>query len=459
MLKIYNTLTRSKVPLVPIEPGHVRLYVCGMTVYDHCHLGHGRVFVVFDMVVRYLRACGLKVTYVRNITDIDDKIIHRAHAAHETLDVLTGRYIAAMADDAAALLTVPPDHAPRATHHIADIIRMIGTLIDKGYAYRGANGDVYYRVRQFPAYGRLSGRALDELRVGARVDADEAKDDPLDFVLWKAARDGEPAWPSPFGEGRPGWHIECSAMATQCLGDHFDIHGGGMDLTFPHHENEIAQSEAATGVAFVNIWMHNGFVRIQGEKMAKSSGQFMTIRALLAEFDGEVLRYFLLASHYRSPLNYDRESLQQAHDALTRLYQALRDLPPTPAVGVGADDDYGRRFRAALDDDFNTPSALAVLFELAHAIQRARERNDLTAAARLGGVLRTLAGMIGLLAREASTFLHGGGDHASIEALVAARDEARRQRQWARSDELRAALKARGVIVEDTAAGTVWRRA
>lgn len=456
MLRIYNTLTRSKVPLTPIERGHVRLYVCGMTVYDHCHLGHGRVFVVFDMVVRYLRACGLKVTYIRNITDVDDKIISRAHAAGESIDSLTDRYIAAMNADAAALLTVPPDGSPRATHHIAGIIRMISTLIDKGYAYRGAHGDVYYRVRRFPAYGRLSGRALDELRVGARVDADEAKDDPLDFVLWKAASAGEPSWPSPFGAGRPGWHIECSAMATDCLGAHFDIHGGGMDLTFPHHENEIAQSEAATGVPFANIWMHNGFVRIQGEKMAKSSGNFLTIRGLLAEFDGEVLRYFLLASHYRSPLNYDRASIQQAHDALTRLYQALKGLPPgAPADG---DDEYDRRFRAALDDDFNTPVAFAVLFDVAHAIHRARERGDHPQAVALGGVLRHLGGLVGLLARDADAFLHGGGDHASIEALVAARDDARRQRQWARSDELRAALKARGVIVEDTPTGSVWRR-
>ncbi len=457
MLRIYNTLARSKTELVPIEPGHVRMYVCGMTVYDHCHLGHARVFVVFDMVVRYLRACGLRVTYVRNITDIDDKIIARAREAGETITELTGRFITAMNEDAAALLTQPPDHAPRATHHICEIIGMIGTLIARGHAYRAVNGDVYYRVRSFPDYGRLSNRSLDDLLVGARVEAGEAKEDPLDFALWKAARPGEPSWEAPFGPGRPGWHIECSAMATHCLGDHFDIHGGGMDLTFPHHENEIAQSEAATGCHFANIWMHNGFVRINGEKMAKSLGNFTTIRDLLGEFDGEVLRYFLLASHYRSPLNYDHAALVQAQEALTRLYQALKDVPAGPMPAGTPEEE---RFRAAMDDDFNTPAALAVLFEAAHALHRARETGDVAEMTRLGAVLRALAGMIGLLGRPPQIFLQGGTeDREAIEALVAERDAARRARQWARSDELRDALKARGVLVEDTAAGTVWRRA
>lgn len=456
MLKIYNTLTRTKESLVPLEPGHVRLYVCGMTVYDHCHLGHGRVFVVFDTVVRYLRSLGLRVTYVRNITDIDDKIIARAHEQGESLEVLTGRYIAAMAEDAAALLTEPPDHDPRATHHIAHIIAMIESLLSNGYAYQGANGDVYYRVRRFAAYGRLSGRTLDDLKVGARVEADEAKEDPLDFVLWKAARPEEPAWPSPFGSGRPGWHIECSAMATHCLGDHFDIHGGGLDLTFPHHENEIAQSEAATGTTFANVWMHNGFVRIDGEKMAKSLGNFRTLRDLLAVFDGEVLRYFLLASHYRSPLNFDDEALVQSREALTRLYQALKGLPVRTADDEG---EYGLRFRAAMDDDFNTPGALAVLFEVAHAIQRARERQDEAEAGRLGTVLRRLGGLLGLLSRPPLAFLQGEGDHQEIEGLIALRDEARRLKQWARSDALREELKGHGVVLEDTPAGTVWRRA
>ncbi len=455
MLRIYNTLTRAKDPFVPLQPGHVRLYVCGMTVYDHCHLGHGRVFVVFDMVVRYLRSRGYTVTYVRNITDIDDKIIARAAERGESLSTLTERYIQAMAEDEAALLVTPPDRDPRATHHITEITEMIATLIAKGYAYQGANGDVYYHVRRFPAYGRLSGRSLDDLRVGARVEADESKDDPLDFVLWKSARPNEPSWPSPFGPGRPGWHIECSAMATGCLGPHFDIHGGGLDLTFPHHENEIAQSEAANGTPFANVWMHNGFVRIDGEKMAKSLGNFRTLRELLADFDGEVLRYFLLASHYRSPLHYDREALLRAQESLTRLYQALKDLP---LAEEALDGDYDARFHAAMDDDFNTPGALAVLFDLGHAIQRARAA-DPDRAARLGATLRRLGGILGLLSRPPARFLQGEGDHAAIEALIAERDAARSRREWARSDALREELRARGVILEDTPGGTVWRRA
>ena len=455
MLKIYNTLTRSKEVFRPIEAGHVRLYVCGMTVYDHCHLGHGRVFVVFDMVVRYLRSQGYRVTYVQNITDIDDKIIARARDRGETLAHLTEHYIAAMQEDASALLVAPPDHDPRATFHIEQITAMIATLVAKGYAYQGKNGDVYYRVRRFPRYGQLSGRSLDDLRVGARVEADEAKDDPLDFVLWKSARPEEPSWPSVFGPGRPGWHIECSAMATHCLGDHFDIHGGGLDLTFPHHENEIAQSEAANDVAFADTWMHVGFVRTNGEKMAKSLGNFRTLRDLLGVFDGEVLRYFLLASHYRSPLNYDDESIVQCREALTRLYQALKDAPDGVAE---TDGDYARRFEAAMDDDFNTPGALAVLFEVGHAIQRAREQGDAPAVGRLAATLRRLAGTLGLLTRPPAEFLQGGGDHGDIEALVAARDQARRERQWARSDALRDELKARGIVLEDTPTGTVWRR-
>jgi len=456
MLKIYNTLTRAKELFVPIEPGHVRLYVCGMTVYDHCHLGHGRVFVVFDVVVRYLRSLGYKVTSVRNITDIDDKIIARAREAGETLTVLTERYIAAMAEDAAALYVESPDHSPRATRHIDHIIDMIKTLMEKGYAYQGHNGDVYYRVRRFEGYGQLSGRTLDDLKVGARVLADEAKEDPLDFVLWKSSRPEDPSWPSPFGPGRPGWHIECSAMAADCLGNHFDIHGGGADLIFPHHENEIAQSEAATGVRFANVWMHNGFVRINGEKMAKSSGNFRTLRDLLTRFDGEVIRYFLLASHYRSPLNYDEESLVQCREGLTRLYQALKDLPDDMS---GADTEYAPRFAAAMDDDLNTPGALAVLFEVAHALQRARERGAGFEAARLGSVLRHLGGVLGLLSQAPQAFFKGEGDHEEIEALIASRNEARRLKQWAQADALREELLARGVVLEDTVTGTAWRRA
>ncbi len=457
MLKIYNTLTRAKDVLAPLEPGHVRLYVCGVTVYDRCHLGHGRVFVVFDTVVRYLRHLGYRVTYVRNITDIDDKIIKRAQENGEDLKALTDRYIAAMTEDAGALLVGPPDYEPRATDHIDHMTAMIGRLVDKGYAYQADNGDVYYGVRRFPRYGRLSGRTLDDLKVGARVEADEAKDDPLDFVLWKSARPAEPAWASRFGAGRPGWHIECSAMASHCLGNHFDIHGGGLDLTFPHHENEIAQSEAANEEPFANTWMHVGFVRLNGEKMAKSLGNFHTLRDLLAAHDGEVLRYFLLASHYRSPLNYDEDALAQCREALTRLYQALKDAP-VDAPPVAAPSEHHARFHAAMDDDFNTPGALAVLFELAHAIHRARERGEPAEAGRLAQELRSLGGALGLLARPPTVFLQGAGDHAEIEALVAQRDEARRARQWARSDALRDELKARGILLEDTPGGTVWRR-
>ena len=456
MLKIYNTLTRTKDELVPLEPGHVRLYVCGVTVYDRCHLGHGRVFVVFDTVVRYLRHRGLRVTYVRNITDIDDKIIKRAQENGEDLSALTERSIAAMADDAAALYVEPPDHEPRATQYIEHMTAMIGKLVAQDYAYQGPNGDVYFHVRRFPRYGRLSGRTLDDLKVGARVEADEAKDDPLDFVLWKSARPNEPAWPSDFGPGRPGWHIECSAMAAYCLGNHFDIHGGGLDLTFPHHENEIAQSEAAHGEAFADTWMHVGFVRTNGEKMAKSLGNFRTLRDLLGVYDGEVLRYFLLASHYRGPLNYDDEAIAQCREGLTRLYQALKDAPEGVAE---ADGDYARRFHAAMDDDFNTPGALAVLFEVGHAIQRARDQRDEASVGRLSATLRLLGGVLGLLSRPPAAFLQGTGDHADIEALVALRDQARRERQWARSDALRDELKARGIVLEDTPAGTVWRRA
>ena len=455
MLKIYNTLTRAKDPFVPLEPGHVRIYVCGVTVYDRCHLGHGRVFVVFDTVVRYLRYLGYRVTYVRNITDIDDKIINRAKENGEDIAGLTERTIAAMTEDTTALLVAPPDHEPRATRHIDHMTAMIERLMAKDYAYQGPNGDVYFHVRRFPRYGRLSGRTLDDLKVGARVEADEAKDDPLDFVLWKSARAHEPAWPSPFGPGRPGWHIECSAMAAHCLGDHFDIHGGGLDLTFPHHENEIAQSEAANDVAFADTWMHVGFVRTNGEKMAKSLGNFRTLHDLLAVFDGEVLRYFLLASHYRSPLNYDDESIGQCREALTRLYQALKDAPEGEPE---SDSDYARRFRAAMDDDFNTPGALAVLFEMGHAIQRAREQGDAPAVGRLAATLRLLAGTLGLLTRPPAAFLQGTGDHEDIEALVALRDQARRERQWARSDALRDELRARGIVLEDTPTGTVWRR-
>ncbi len=474
MLHIYNSLTRKKDPFTPITPGKVRLYVCGMTVYDFCHLGHARVMVVFDMVTRYLRARGFDVTYIRNITDIDDKIIKRARENGEDIGALTARFIQAMNEDAAALGVLPPDAEPRATVHMPQILSMIGKLVERGFAYRAKNDDVYYHVRKFSPYGALSGKTLDELKIGARVEVGEDKDDPLDFVLWKAAKPGEPQWNSPWGAGRPGWHIECSAMSTACLGDHFDIHGGGMDLKFPHHENEIAQSEAATGGKFVNTWMHVGFVRLNEEKMSKSLGNFFTVREVLKKFDPEVVRYFILGSHYRSPLDYSDENLQGAKTALTRLYLALKDLPAMhrdvqvsreagsrerPAEGAAAHDE---RFHAAMDDDFNTSGALAVLFELARDINKLREEGKLAAAAPLGAALRRLGGILGLLQREPQAFLRGGAADGltdeQIEALIARRTAARQGRNWAESDRIRDELKAQGIILEDTAGKTAWRR-
>ena len=460
MLQIYNSLSRTKETFRPIDPERVRMYVCGMTVYDYCHVGHARVLVVFDMVVRYLRHLGYQVTYVRNITDIDDKIIARAREKGESIQSLTERFIAAMHEDAAALGVLPPDAEPRATASMDDIIDMIARLMDKGYAYQAGNGDVYYRVSRFPGYGRLSGKHLEDLRAGERVEVDTAKEDPLDFVLWKAAKPGEPSWASPWGPGRPGWHIECSAMSTRCLGDHFDIHGGGMDLMFPHHENEIAQSEAATGHKFVNIWMHNGFVQIDEEKMSKSLGNFFTVREVLARYEPEVVRYFILASHYRSPLNYSDANLEQARAALDRLYNALRGLVPDASAAQG---DYEARFSAAMDDDFNTPEALAVLFDLAHGINRARGAGDERQAAALGGLLRRLAAVLGLLGRAPEAYFKGaagagGLSDADVEALIARRNEARRQRDWAEADRIREQLEAQGIVLEDGPAGTTWRR-
>ena len=489
MLHLYNTLTRTKERFIPIEPGKVRMYVCGMTVYDYCHLGHGRVLVVFDMVVRYLRARDYQVTYVRNVTDIDDKIIKRANENGEPMDALTGRFIQAMHEDADVLGVLRPDQEPRATLYMREIIAMIATLVERGYAYAASNGDVYYHVRKFADYGQLSGKALDDLRVGARVEADEMKQDPLDFVLWKAAKPGEPRWDSPWGAGRPGWHIECSAMSTACLGQHFDIHGGGLDLQFPHHENEIAQSEAATGHKFVNVWMHNGFVRIDNEKMSKSLGNFFTIREVLKKYDPEVVRYFILASHYHSPLNYAEDSLDNAKAALTRLYTALtgnrscvcpkgpgastsaihggrKDLPaatdPVPVDAGGVITMYEQSFFAAMDDDFNTPVALAVLFDLARDINRL-QATDVAHARVLGGELRKLAGILGLLQREPQVFLQGGPAAAGlsveqIEALIGQRVAARKNKQWVESDRIRDELKAKGVALEDAGGATTWRR-
>ena len=453
MLQIYNSLTRKKEPLTPLTPGKVRMYVCGMTVYDYCHVGHARVMVVFDMVARTLRARGYDVTYIRNITDIDDKIIKRAAESGEDINALTTRFIAAMDEDAARLGVQKPDAEPRATAHMPQILKMIGTLIDRGFAYQAKNNDVYYRVRKFNGYGALSGKSVDDLQAGARVEVGEEKDDPLDFVLWKVAKPGEPAWDSPWGSGRPGWHIECSAMSTSCLGNHFDIHGGGMDLKFPHHENEIAQSEGATGERFVNTWMHVGFVQVDQEKMSKSLGNFFTVREVLKQYDPEVLRYFILASHYRSPLDYSDENLKAAKSALDGLYIALRGIAP----GKAAEGEPTRRFDAALADDFNTPAALAVLFDLARAVNKAQ--GDVAAAAEL----RALGGKLGLLGRDPEQYLKGGttGDlgETEIEALMMRRNEARKNRDWAESDRIRDELKAQGVLLEDAPGGnTVWRR-
>jgi len=462
MLRIYNSLARAKQPFEPIEPGKVRMYVCGMTVYDYCHLGHARVLVAFDVVVRYLRYSGYRLTYVRNITDIDDKIIRRAQELGEDFRILTERFITAMHEDELALGVLPPDREPRATETIAEIIAMISRLLDKGYAYVGANGDVYYDVSRFERYGRLSDKRLEELRSGARVEVDEAKDDPLDFVLWKAAKPGEPSWDSPWGSGRPGWHIECSAMSTTCLGNHFDIHGGGLDLKFPHHENEIAQSEAATGEPFVNVWMHNGFVRVEEEKMSKSLGNFFTVREVLKRYQPEVVRYFIVASHYRSPLNYGDQQLEAARSALGRLYTAVRGLPPGHSPGHS--DEWVGRFQAAMDDDFNTPEALAVLFELAREVNRLRD-GEPEQAARLAARLRELGSVLGVLEGDSEAFLRSGGlaaepplEPEAIEALIAERAQARRRKDWAQADRIRDRLKGQGIALEDTPEGTVWRR-
>jgi len=462
MLKLFNSLTRKKEEFVPIQPGKVRMYVCGMTVYDLCHLGHARVLVVFDVIVRHLRSLGYDVTYVRNITDIDDKIITRAQQNGEDIADLTERFIKAMHEDAEALGVQPPDFEPRATDSMDSILEMIGRLIDKGYAYQGENGDVFYAVGKFDGYGQLSGKRVEELRAGARVDVEQAKRDPLDFVLWKSAKPGEPGWPSPWGEGRPGWHIECSAMSTDCLGNHFDIHGGGMDLQFPHHENEIAQSEGATGEHFVNYWIHNGFVQVDEEKMSKSLGNFFTVREILQRYQPEEIRYFILSSHYRSPLHYSDDNLDQARGALQRLYTALRGSDVNDDAGLDA--DYEERFRMTMNDDFNTPEALAVLFVLARAMNRAREQ-DSSGIARLANTLSKLAGRLGILQADPESYLRGrletgaeGPGDADIEALIARREQARTDRDWGEADRIRDELTGLGIVLEDSGDGTQWRR-
>ena len=456
MLKIFNTLTRSKQEFVPITPGKVNMYVCGMTVYDYCHLGHARVMVVFDVVRRWLRASGLDVTYVRNITDIDDKIIKRAQENKESMDALTGRFISAMDEDAAALGIEKPDHEPRATQYVQGMLDMIAVLLQKGLAYQARDGDVNYAVRKFAGYGKLSGKSLDDLRAGERVEVDMAKDDPLDFVLWKRAKDGEPAWDSPWGKGRPGWHIECSVMSGSLLGKHFDIHGGGQDLQFPHHENEIAQSEGAHQCTFVNTWMHNGFVRVDNEKMSKSLGNFFTVREILVRYDPEVVRFFIIRAQYRSPLNYSDHHLDDAKQGLTRLYTALKEIDVAPGV-VDWNNSHATRFKAAMDDDFNTPEAVAVLFDLVNEINKSR---SIEAAV----LLKSLAAILGLLQRDASAFLQAGMSADAgispeqIELQIAARAAAKKEKNYAEADRIRKQLHESGVVLEDSAQGTIWRR-
>ena len=456
MLKIYNTLSREKQAFKPLVPGEVRMYVCGMTVYDFCHLGHARVMVVFDMVTRWLRSAGYRVTYVRNITDIDDKIIKRAAENKEPMEALTGRFIAAMDEDAAALGVIKPDFEPRATQYVEQMQDIIGQLEQKKLAYVAPDGDVNYSVRDFPGYGKLSGKSLDDLNAGERVEVTQAKHDPLDFVLWKRAKAGEPAWPSPWGEGRPGWHIECSAMSGALLGGHFDIHGGGQDLQFPHHENEIAQSEGAHGGTFVNYWMHNGFVRVDNEKMSKSLGNFFTVREILARYDAEVVRFFILRAHYRSPLNYSDQHLDDARQGLSRLYTALKahDVAPT---AVDWSDTRAARFRDCMEDDFNTSEAVAVLFDLANEVNRSGDH----AAAVL---LKSLGAVIGLLQRGTDEFLKSApvSDDWTpdrVQAEIEARAAAKKSRNYAEADRIRKALLDAGIVLEDTAKGTSWRRA
>ncbi|MBS0391061.1 MAG: cysteine--tRNA ligase [Proteobacteria bacterium] len=455
-LRIYNTLTRALEDFSPLEPGHVRMYVCGMTVYDLCHLGHARSMIAFDVVQRWLRATGLAVTYVRNITDIDDKIIRRAVANGESIRSLTDRMIAALHQDADALGIERPTHEPRATEYVPQMLGMIARLQDKGLAYQAGSGDVNYAVRKFAGYGRLSGKSLDELNAGERVAVQDGKNDPLDFVLWKSAKPEEPAevkWQSSYGEGRPGWHIECSAMGCALLGESFDIHGGGADLAFPHHENEIAQSEGATGKPFAKLWMHNGFINVDNEKMSKSLGNFFTIRDVLKEYDAETVRFFVVRSHYRSPLNYSDVHLDDARAALKRLYTALSLVAPAQ-VAIDWAEPHAARFKAAMDEDFGTPEAVAVLFDLAGEVNRGK-------SPQLAGLLKVLGGQLGLLQDDPQSFLKAGAalDEAAIAAQIAARAAAKGAKDYAEADRIRNALLAQGVVLKDSATGTTWEAA
>lgn len=457
-LLIYNTLTRKKETFVPMQDGKVNMYVCGLTTYDYSHIGHARMFVAFDVVVRYLRYLGYDVHYVRNITDIDDKILRRAKENGEYFEDLTARFIEATREDEEALFVLRPDEEPRATAHISEITAMIERLIAQDYAYRAENGDVYYAVRQFKGYGKLSNKNPEELLAGARIEIGELKRDPRDFALWKAAKDDEVGWDSPWGYGRPGWHIECSAMSTCCLGDSFDIHGGGSDLMFPHHENEIAQSEAATGKHFAKYWMHNGPVRVDNEKMSKSLGNFFTVRDVLAKYPAEVVRYLLVASQYRSPINYSDQGLEQAAAALERLYLAIRGAGAESARDL-TNSHYEKAFRAAMNDDFNTAEAVSVLFELARDLNKLRDQ-DPRQAAELARLLVKLGGVLGLLQGSAEAFLRRSSDDVDaelIEGLIAQRRQARADKNWALADEIRDKLNAMKVVVEDGADGSHWR--
>jgi cysteinyl-tRNA synthetase len=464
MLQIYNTLTRQKEVFKPLVPNKISMYVCGITVYDYCHIGHARVLVAFDVITRFLRSQGWDVTYVRNITDIDDKIIRRASENGEEYTDLTARFIEAMHEDEAKLGIARPDIEPRATAHIDNILAMNETLINKGFAYAAPNGDVYYRVTRFNDYGKLTNKNLDELLSGARVDVDEVKEDPRDFVLWKAAKSGEPAWQSPWGLGRPGWHIECSAMSKHCCGDTFDIHGGGPDLPFPHHENEIAQSEAANGCKYVNYWMHAGAVRVDGEKMSKSLGNFFTIRDVLEKYHPEVVRFLLISSHYRSPINYAEDNLIEARVGLERFYAALRGYEQVLPASLEAlsESEYYRGFVAAMNDDFNTRVALATLYDLVREINTAK--NDPARAQTLVAELKALGGILGIFNEAPDVFLQAGGDDQvaaeQVDALVAERIQAKKDKNFARADEIRKQLSDMGIVIEDAKDGTSqWRRA
>lgn len=455
-LSIYNTLTRQKEEFKPLQAGKVGMYVCGMTVYDLCHIGHARAFIAFDLVTRYMRHIGLEVNYIRNITDIDDKIINRANENGEPFNVLVDRMVEAMNDDFARLNILPPNSEPKATDHIEGILNMVQTLIDKGFAYAASNGDVYYRVRKFEGYGKLSGKVLDELESGARIEVTDEKEDPLDFVLWKSAKPGEPSWASPWGEGRPGWHIECSAMSTCCLGNNFDIHGGGPDLKFPHHENEIAQSEAATGEHYANTWMHAGTLRIDGEKMSKSLGNFFTIRDVLNEFDGEIVRFFLISVHYRTDINYSFDGLQDAQTKLDRLYNALKgcdlsvelDLADTELAGFVA------QFKAAMDDDFNTPKAIAVMFELVTQINKAQGQHKNV----LASLLKNFADVLGCLQTDPEEYFKQGVDvdETYIQDMIEKRVQAKKDKDFALADQIRKDLDEQGIELQDSREGTTW---